>query len=1126
MNFQAAGNLLKFSFFPNNKTTHRIVLTSRRSIKMKNLKLTIIPILILICLINILILKDARAQGIFSDSTFHGLKFRSIGPAFMSGRIADIAIHPNDYSTWYVAVGSGGVWKTRNAGTSWTPIFDDQPSYSIGCVSIDPNNPNIIWVGTGENVGGRHVGYGDGIYRSVDGGSRWKNMGLKESHHISRIIIHPQNSEIIWVAAQGSLWSKGGERGLYKTSDGGKTWKKTLGDNEWIGVTDIIIDPRDPNLLYAATWQRHRNVAAYMGGGPGSGIYRSKDGGDSWEKLIQGLPTSNMAKMGLAISPQKPDVVYAAIELNRRTGAVYRSEDRGSSWKKQSKTVAGGTGPHYYQELYASPHQFDRIYLVDVHMKVSEDGGKTFRRVKDKYKHVDHHALVFRPDNPDYLLAGTDGGLYESFDLAENWRFVSNLPVTQFYKVALDDAKPFYNIYGGTQDNATQGGPSRTDNRHGIRNADWYITLGGDGHQPATEPGNPDIIYAESQQGRLHRVDRTTGEVVNIQPQAGVNEPHERYNWDAPILVSPHSPTRLYFASQRVWCSENRGDSWTAISGDLTRNQERITLPIMGKTWSWDSPWDFLAMSTYNTITSLAESPRQEGLIYAGTDDGLIQITENGGKSWRRVEVGSLAGVPATAFVNDIKADLYDANTVYIALDNHKFGDLNPYLFKSSNRGKSWRSIKGNLPDRTLIWRIVQDHVKPGLFFAATEFGIFFTIDGGNHWTKLIGGVPTISFRDLAIQKRENDLVGASFGRGFFILDDYSALRAVSGKQLQQESTLFPVRKAWWYIERPVLGFSERGSQGAAHFTAPNPPFGAVFTYYLAEDLKMKKTIRQEKEERLIQQNKNISFPGWDEVEAERRQDSVKMWLTVHDKKGQIVRRIEGSPKKGFQRVAWDLRYPSRAAIVIKDGADDEEPQGAMAAPGEYTVTLSKQVDGVFTDLSDPLSFMVERMRQGSLEGSDPATTSTFWQEIAQLQRRTSAASKALQKTLKRIDHLKIVLSRTPSPPEELDTQLHHIRQALLELDAHLNGNRSKRQVGEKRNPTILDRASFAYQGTRYSTYGPTPSHRKSLEIATTQFQKFKSDLDDVLNQQLPQFEKSLQDAGAPWLEGQPIPDE
>jgi len=527
---------------------------------------TIIMLVILIIISTYMtIAQEKNESSLLTDSTFSGLMFRSIGPAFMSGRISDIAIHPENNNLWYVAVGSGGVWKTKNGGTKWTPIFDNQTSYSIGCVTIDPNNYNVIWVGTGENVGGRHVGYGDGIYRSRDGGTSWENMGLKESHHISKIIVHPENSSIIWVAAQGPLWSKGGERGLYKSIDGGTNWKKVLGDDEWVGVTDIVVDSRNPDWLYAATWQRHRNVASYMGGGPGSGIHRSTDGGETWEKLINGLPISNMGKIGLAMSPQKPDVLYAAIELDRRTGAVFKSTDQGIQWELQSEAVSGATGPHYYQELYASPHQFDRIYLVDVRMQISDDGGKTFRRMKEEKKHSDNHALEFRKDDPDYLLVGTDGGIYESFDLAENWRFIDNLPVTQYYKLALDDSEPFYNIYGGTQDNNTHGGPSRTDNRHGIQNSDWFITLGGDGHQPAIEPGNPDIMYSESQIGNLSRVDRSTGEVVYIRPQPEPDEGYERFNWDAPILVSPHSPTRLYFASQRVWRSENRGLTYNTV---------------------------------------------------------------------------------------------------------------------------------------------------------------------------------------------------------------------------------------------------------------------------------------------------------------------------------------------------------------------------------------------------------------------------------------------------------------------------------------------------------------------------------------------------------------------------------
>ena len=674
----------------------------------------------------LLITSPALAQeSLVAETDFSSLKLRNVGPAFTSGRIADIAVHPEDDNVWYIGVGSGGVWKTVNAGTTWESLFDGQSSYSVGSLTIDPNNPHVIWVGTGENVGGRHVGYGDGIYRSRDGGDTWENMGLKESEHISRIIVHPDNSNVLWVAAQGPLWNSGGQRGLYITSDGGKSWQRTLGDDEWVGVTDVVIDPRDPDVLYAATWQRHRNVAAYMGGGPGSGLHKSVDGGKTWEALTVGIPKSNLGKIGLAISPQNPDIIYAAIELDVRTGGIFMSSDRGASWEKMSDAVSGATGPHYYQELYASPHHAGTIYLMDVRVQVSYDHGRTFERMQGSDKHVDNHAMAFRADDPDYILIGTDGGLYQSFDGTDSWHYIANLPITQYYKVAVDDSKPFYRIFGGTQDNGSHGGPSRTDAQHGILNADWFKTLGGDGHQSATEPGNPDILYAQAQQGRLYRVDLVTGEQVFIQPQAGTDEKFERYNWDAPILVSPHVPTTIYFASYRVWKSTNRGDSWEAISGDLTRDQERITLPIMGRVQSYNNPWDFYAMSVYNTITSLAESPLEAGLLYVGTDDGLIQVTEDDGQNWREIEVGSIDGIPSTAFVNNLYADLHDADVVYAALDNHKFGDLSPYLIKSSDRGRTWTSIVGNLPDRTLIWRIVQDHVNPNLLFTATEFGIY-----------------------------------------------------------------------------------------------------------------------------------------------------------------------------------------------------------------------------------------------------------------------------------------------------------------------------------------------------------------------------------------------------------------
>jgi photosystem II stability/assembly factor-like uncharacterized protein len=1054
-----------------------------------------------------------------------GLTLRGIGPAFMSGRIADIAIDPADPSVWYVAVGSGGVWKTVNAGTTWTSLFDGQGSYSIGTVVIDPHNRHRIWVGTGENVGGRHAGYGDGVYRSDDAGATWQHLGLKASERISRIVVHPEDPNIVWVAAQGPLWSAGGERGLYMSSDAGKTWTQSLSAGPWTGVTDLLIDPRDPDRLYAATWQRQRSVAAYLGGGPESGLQRSSDGGKTWEKLSRGLPEGAMGKIGMAISPQNPDVLYAVIELDRRTGGVYRSADRGSSWKKMSDTVSGGTGPHYYHELYASPHAFDRIYLADVTMQVSEDGGTTFRKLVQTYKHSDDHALAFRADDPDYLLVGSDGGLYESHDLSQTWRYLKNLPITQFYKVAVDDDAPFYNVYGGTQDNASQGGPSRTDNVNGIRNDDWFVTLFGDGHQSATEPGNPDIVYAEWQEGNLVRFDRTTGEIVYIKPQADAGDVAERFNWDAPILVSPHQPTRLYFASQRVWRSDDRGDTWRPVSGDLSRQRDRLRMPLMGRQQSWDAAWDVFAMSDYATVTSLAESPRQEGLLYAGTDDGLIQVSEDGGGQWRSIDVGSLPGVPSEAFVNDIKADLFDADTVYVALDNHKNGDFRPLLLVSRDRGRRWTSMAGDLPARHLVWRVVQDHVERRLFFAATEFGLFVSVDAGQHWVALKGDAPTISFRDVAIQRRENDLVAASFGRGIFILDDYSPLRAIAAdKALDAKATLFEPRPAWWYIERrPIFG-PGKGYQGDDYYVAPNPDFGAVFTYFLKDDLDSRTQARQAKEKPLLAKGEDTPVPGWTELGAETREAAPVVMVVVRDGSGQVVRRVEGPVKAGLHRVAWDLRYPPLDAIGTPGSFIAPEPIGFLAATGTYSATLESRVDGQLRQLAGPVPVQVNRLRKGALPGAEPDAVAAFGQRVARLNRVLSAASLHLPLLEQRLTDLQEAL-RHSQADATLDRQLDAARQRYFDLRDALFGDPNKAALKEPQADNIGSRYFHAYLAAAYSTYGPTPAHLRSMDLAEAEYADLRARVNAFTQQELPALEQALLDAGAPWTRGQRLPE-
>ncbi|MEM8993315.1 MAG: glycosyl hydrolase [Acidobacteriota bacterium] len=1059
-------------------------------------------------------------------STFSGLELRSIGPALMSGRIADVAIDPRDQSVWYVAVGSGGVWKTETAGTTWTSLFDGQPSYSIGCLTLDPNAPSTIWVGTGENVSGRHVGYGDGVYKSMDGGATWQHMGLEESEHIGNIIIDPRDSNVIYVAAQGPLWSAGGERGLYKSVDGGANWEKILGGGEYTGVNEVHMDPRNPDVLYAATHQRLRTVAALMNGGPESGIHKSTDGGATWTELETGLPKGDVGKIGLAISHQNPDVVYATIEVGKREGGFWRSDDGGASWEKRNDYLSGATGPHYYQEIFASPHHFDRVYQMDSRMHVTEDGGRNFRPVGEKHKHVDNHALAFDPNDPDYLLVGTDGGLYESWNLGQDWKFVTNLPVTQFYKVAIDNDEPIYNVYGGTQDNNTQGGPSRTLNVHGIRNSDWFITLFGDGHQPATDPSNPDIVYSQWQQGNLVRYDRITGEMVYIQPQPDPGDPAERWNWDSPILVSPHDPARLYFASQRVWRSDDRGDSWRPISEDLSRGRDRLKMPMMGRVWSIDAAWDLFAMSNYGNVTSLSESPLQDGLIYAGTDDGLLHVTDEGGARWRAA--GALPGVPAEAFVNDVKADLHDVDTVYVALDDHKNGDFRPFLLKSTDRGATWTSIAGDpdgagLPARHLVWRLVQDHVKPELLFAGTEFGVFFSPSGGETWIELTGGAPQISFRDLAIQQRENDLVGATFGRGFYILDDYSPLRQVSEEMLASEATLFAVKDAEWYIQKRPLGGGEKASQGGDFFTASNPPFGAVFTYYLADTVKTRRAARQEEEKKLAKEGADTPYPGWPALQDEVKEEDPAMVLTVTAEDGHVVRHIEGPATAGFHRVAWDLRYPSGHAWTEREGNAFFPRTGVLAAPGRYTVRLAQRIDGVTKDLGFEQSFSVEPLFDTVLPRMDPQESVALMREIDALSNAIDAASEAMGDAERRLGAMRQALGRATVEPALRD-EVSALMKRLYDLRLELDGDFMRGGLGVPTPPSISGRVGMVQMGNRFSTYGPTKHHRRNADQARGAFEALKPKLRQLVDADLVALEEKLTAAGVPWTPGRPLP--
>lgn len=1071
--------------------------------------------------------KDKNASGPMNAGTFGGLALRSIGPATTSGRVVGFAVDPNNRARYFVASASGGVWRTDNNGGTFTPVFDHEGSYSIGVIVLDPNNPSTVWVGTGENNSQRSVSYGDGVYKSDDGGKSWKNVGLKHSEHIGRIVIDPKNSDVVYVASQGPLWSSGGDRGLFKTADGGKSWKNILSIGENTGVTDLVMDPRDNNVLYAASYQRARKVWTFLDGGPEAAIYKSTDAGATWNKLKSGLPTVDMGRIGLAISPVDPNVLYATIEAAEAKGGIFRSTDRGATWERRNPFESGSM---YYGQIVADPKNLDRVYVMNVLIQVSDDGGKTFHNLGEPNKHVDNHVLWIDPKDPNYYLVGCDGGVYESYDRAENWTFKSNLPVTQFYDVSVDNAKPFYFVYGGTQDNYSLGGPSRTKNASGITNADWFVTQGGDGFHSVADPEDPNTVYAELQYGELIRYDRRSGERMGIKPQEGKGEPALRWNWDSPIIISPHSHTRLYFAANKLFRSDDRGNTWKAISPDLTRQIDPNTLPLMGRMWGPEAVAKGQSTSFYGNSTALSESPIKENLLYLGTDDGLIQVTEDAGGTWRKIE--KFPDVPERTYVSRISASSHNADTVYAAFDNHKNGDFAPYLLKSVDRGKTWTSIKGNLPASGAVLAFAEDPVDANLLFAGTEFGLFFTVDGGQNWVQLKGGMPVISVHDLAIQKRENDLVAATFGRGFYVLDDYTSLRNLKADTLQQKAVLFPVRNALMYIQSQPLGGAGKGFHGSSLFTAPNPPFGAVFTYYLKDSLKTMKEKRIEAEHAAAKKAESAKgdedkaatpYPTNEQLRAEAAEPAPKVIFTVTDESGQVVRRLNGPVSSGIHRVDWDLRFPANTLPAPRAGEGNpfyERPSGPLVMPGKYSVTVSEMVDGKLTQIAGPQSFEVVVDGVAEMPEADRKALVDFQRKAARLQRALIGAERTATEVKSRLSEIQRALDETPAAGNQLTEQTLALEKENNEILRQLAGDNVLRSYNVNVPPSISERIGDIVGGQRLSTARPTQTQIDDYNIASQEFTQVLANLRKLVEVDLIKLQKDLEAAGAPYVPG------
>jgi photosystem II stability/assembly factor-like uncharacterized protein len=1083
-------------------------------------------------------------------STFGSLRARQIGPAIISGRVSQIAVFPDDSNHYLVAEASGGVWLTYNNGTTWTPVFDNYGSYSIGSITIDPKNPSIVWVGTGENNNQRSVSYGDGIYRSEDAGRTFRNVGLKLTEHIGRIVVDPRDSNVVYVAAPGPLWKGGGERGLYKTTDGGKTWSQSLIKvGEYTGCSDVILDPRNPDILLAATHQRQRRFFGMIHGGPESALWRSMDAGKTWTQVRGGFPQGDLGRIGLERAPSNLNMIYAQVEGPEGRGGLYRSADNGVTWEKRNSYDQQG---QYYNKVQIDPLNPDRVFIHGVNIMVSDDGGRTTSALPSRGKHVDNHDIWIDPKNTNHYLVGCDGGLYESFDRAASWIYKANLPTGQFYDVTVAEEGPFYHVYGGTQDNNSIGCAARTKNTN-LTNADCFVTNGGDGFYSRVDPKDPNTIYANSQNGGLVRFDKRTGERVSIAPEEAKGDAAMRWNWDTPLIVSPHLNTRLYYGAQKLYRSDDRGDSWRTVSPDLTRQIDRNKLPLMGKVWPIDAIQKNVSTALYDNISAIAESPRQEGLIYVGTDDGLVQITEDGGKTWRKVE--KPAGAPEDAYVQRILASQHDAGVVYVAYDNHQNGDFKPYIIKSTDKGKSWVSVSGNLPERGGVFALAEDHVNKNLLFAGTEFGLYYTLIGGEKWIKLNVGLPTIQVRDLAIQRQTDDLVIGTFGRSIYVLDDYSPIRTVSTEVMDKQSHVFPVRNALSYIP-----WNRSTNEASEHFSVPNPQVGAVVTFNLKEAIRTKAQERQQRERAAIQKGETPPYPTPEQLREEAQEEAPGIVISIADASGKVIRRMEAPATRGIHRVTWDLRTQGAAlaaAVPTGGGAGaggrggagaggrggagaggrggagggggDEEAMaffggggrgggGSLVVPGKYTVSLAKRQGGVITALAGSQSFEVAA--EGPSTREDRLALAAFQEKLAALQKAMTATQEAATEAGQRISAIRRAIDATPSLPTKLREEALRLQRTLDDINLAMSGDRIWRSHNEGSPASIQEHMQAAQSPTRGTTGRPTKTAQEQYQIASDELAVQIPKLRKLMETEIKALEKQLDAAGAPPTPG------
>lgn len=1023
-----------------------------------------------------------------------GLEPRNIGPLHPSGRVADVEGLPGDPRVLYVGSASGGIWKTTDGGLSFAPIFDDQPIASIGDLALAPSQPEVIYAGTGESNVRNSVSFGNGVYRSNDGGGHWQHLGLEETRHISRIVVHPSDPDTAWVGALGHIFAPNEERGVFRTRDGGDTWEKVLYTDDRHGVADLDLDPRNPNVLFAALWHFERKPWTMTSGSEEGGVYRSLDGGDTWKKLENGLPKL-MGRIGVKIAPSNPQVVYVIAESN--DGILFRSNDRGETFEKVNDDVQLVSRGFYYTDLRVDPTDENRVFAIASRLFRSIDGGKTFERIS-RNTHVDYHSLWIDPQDPNRIWQGQDGGVAVSYDRGDTWEPFTNLPIGQFYQVFYDLREPFYAVGGGMQDNGTWIGPSRTREPAGILSDDWRLMSFGDAYFVVPHPERVDLFLSEYQAGGIVRTDMRLRQQIDVSPQprrndgGPVEELEVRFNWNAPIIASPHDPSTVYFAGSRVFATTDFGNTWRPISPDLTTDDPEKQKTAGGPVWPENTTAEY-----HCTIISFAESPVEAGVLWAGTDDGNLQLSRDGGATWNNL-IGNVPGVPEHSPVSHIEPSRAAAGTAYASFDRHMFQDYRPHLFKTTDFGQTWKRLGEGLPEEGWLWVVREDPVNTDLLYAGTEVGLYLSFDSGKAWQRAnLGELPAVSVHDVLVHPRENDLIVGTHGRAIWILDDITPLQTWSEVAADDAAAhLFPVRDAM----RFPTNFTRYGL-GDKELVTPNPPGGALLTYYLAESLELEAKDGDKSEE--------------EEGEGDKSKPEERLALEILDDDGQVLRTLDELPLgAGLHRVAWDLTLdPPRSRTGEKvEGSDfSGPPRGPQVLPGTYTARLTLDGRAHETRVSvtlDPLLVVSREDLQAQLDTA--LALRDQLSSVNDILKAIDLLHEQLKSRRATAEVLEIELS------DELESQWKELEETLTEQLESLTRNDEKPFWSQ--GPRLADRIASLAGNVDSAFAAPTAAQSELAAELATATEEATASWKTFVEGELAAFSEALSRAGLPGL--------